>query len=47
MSTTVTQTESPALATVPLITPAQSKCMKLDGTDPVYGDWRDDLVRDG
>lgn len=21
--------------------------MKVDGTDPVFGDWRDDLVRDG
>jgi hypothetical protein len=21
--------------------------MKVDGTDPKYGDWRDDLVRDG
>lgn len=21
--------------------------MKIDGTDPKYGDWRDDLARDG
>lgn len=23
------------------------KAMKIDGTDPTYGDWRDDLIRDG
>jgi hypothetical protein len=21
--------------------------LQVDGTDPVYGDWRDDLIRDG
>lgn len=21
--------------------------LRIDGTDPTYGDWRDDLVRDG
>ncbi|KAK8078862.1 hypothetical protein PG994_002669 [Apiospora phragmitis] len=25
----------------------ESRKMTFDGTDPVYGDWRDDLVRDG
>lgn len=29
-------------------TSGESDCrMKVDGTDPVFGDWRDDLVRDG
>lgn len=26
---------------------AISQALKVDGTDPKYGDWRDDLVRDG
>ena len=26
---------------------ATSEKLKVDGTDPKYGDWRDDLVRDG
>lgn len=24
-----------------------SQALKVDGSDPVYGDWRDDLARDG
>lgn len=41
MSTTqVLLTESP-LKVVP------SPALKLDGTDITYGDWRDDLIRDG
>ncbi|RMY72401.1 hypothetical protein D0863_04514 [Hortaea werneckii] len=27
--------------------PAAKHALKLDGNDPTYGDWRDDLVRDG
>ena len=23
------------------------QAMKIDGSDPAYGDWRDDLIRDG
>lgn len=41
MSTTTTQT------TAPLKVKATSSALKVDGTDPKYGDWRDDLVRDG
>lgn len=44
MATTITeqiQTKTPP------VLPAQSKRMRLDGTDPKFGDWRDDLVRDG
>lgn len=40
MSVTTTET-----ATTYRIVPASR--MKVDGTDPTYGDWRDDLVRDG
>ncbi|KAK4954199.1 hypothetical protein LTR10_007628 [Elasticomyces elasticus] len=43
MSTTNTVTEQTAAA----VLPAQSKRMKVDGTDPKFGDWRDDLVRNG
>ncbi|KAK3671650.1 hypothetical protein LTR78_008383 [Recurvomyces mirabilis] len=43
MATTTIQTEQAP----PAIRPAQSRRMKVDGSDPVFGDWRDDLVRDG
>lgn len=39
---TVTMTQS--TPTLDLKGDARLKC---DGTDPSYGDWRDDLVRDG
>ena len=41
MSATITET------TTPLKVVATSQALKVDGTDPKYGDWRDDLVRDG
>jgi hypothetical protein len=39
---TVTETKS-----VQSIASVGSQAMKIDGTDPVYNDWRDDLIRDG
>jgi hypothetical protein len=42
---TITQTQV-VEATAPIISVAQQP-LKVDGTDPTYGDWRDDLVRDG
>ena len=42
MISTQTQTTSTTLRGMPI-----SGRMKVDGTDPKYGDWRDDLVRDG
>jgi hypothetical protein len=44
MSATVTETTS---STVRVIAMPSDKRMKVDGNDPAYGDWRDDLVRDG
>ena len=44
MSTTETITASVPQA---YITAAQSNALKMDGTDRVFGDWRDDLIRDG
>ena len=41
MSVTTTETAQP------LRVVATSQALKVDGTDPTYGDWRDDLVRDG
>ena len=41
MSATITETATP----VKVI--ATSEALRVDGTDPSYGDWRDDLVRDG
>ncbi|KAI5362356.1 hypothetical protein Slin14017_G075930 [Septoria linicola] len=41
MSATTMQTAAPIRVT------ATSQCLKVDGTDPQFGDWRDDLVRDG
>lgn len=41
MSVTATST------TAPLRVIATSQALRVDGTDPKYGDWRDDLVRDG
>lgn len=37
-TTTVTETST---------APAQSLRMRVDGTDPKFGDFRDDLARDG
>lgn len=42
MSATETQT-----ATSFRVVPSTGGSLKVDGTDPKYGDWRDDLVRDG
>lgn len=48
MSTTTTTTTAAAGQTVPLKVNYRSpNALKADGSDPVYGDWRDDLVRDG
>ncbi|KAI0014541.1 phytanoyl-CoA dioxygenase [Xylariomycetidae sp. FL0641] len=51
MSTTVTETAAaPPATTATTTTPNHTKgqkAMKMDGSDPVYGDWRDDLIRDG
>lgn len=44
-TTTVTQQhQESATGAVSLSLPAR---MKVDGSDPSYNDWRDDLVRDG
>lgn len=42
MSATVTET-----ATSFRVVPSAGPQLKVDGTDPTFGDWRDDLVRDG
>ena len=42
-SLTVTSTEQASLT----LRPEDVNRIKLDGTDRRYGDWRDDLVRDG
>jgi hypothetical protein len=43
MSTTSTTiTERPGVTTL-----SASRRLILDGTDPTFGDWRDDLIRDG
>jgi hypothetical protein len=44
--TTATTTASPKL-TVSATAPITEQPLRVDGTDPVYNDWRDDLVRDG
>ncbi|KAK0385735.1 hypothetical protein NLU13_6912 [Sarocladium strictum] len=44
MSSTVTETTSTQVGKIGLTGGGRMKC---DGTDPKYGDWRDDLVRDG
>jgi hypothetical protein len=37
-----------ATKTTPItLTGAQDARLKVDGTDATYGDWRDDLARDG
>jgi hypothetical protein len=41
MSTTATET----VQTIKV--ESSSQALKVDGTDPKYGDWRDDLARDG
>ena len=43
MSSTVTES---ATTTLTAAAPESSR-MKMDGSDPKYGDWRDDLLRDG
>ncbi|KAI0485014.1 phytanoyl-CoA dioxygenase [Xylariaceae sp. FL0804] len=40
MSTTVTET-------APAVTISDDGRIRLDGSDPQFGDWRDDLIRDG
>lgn len=52
MSTTTTTTkqvqETQALPPSIKIAPRSANAaLKVDGTDPTFGDWRDDLVRDG
>lgn len=49
MATTTTTTTTTTAASQPTLTlrPAGADRMKVDGTDRRYGDWRDDLVRDG
>lgn len=42
MSATTTLTQPPSTSA-----PSLNGRMKMDGTDPVYGDFRDDLARDG
>lgn len=42
MATTTTVSE-----TQPSLTLRSEAKLRVDGTDPTYGDWRDDLVRDG
>lgn len=39
-TTTTSETVTPSLR------PAQP-ALKVNGTDPTFGDWRDDLIRDG
>ncbi|KAI7355425.1 hypothetical protein KC354_g10790 [Hortaea werneckii] len=46
MSATTT-TENAKTSHITLPVPAAKHALKLDGNDPTYGDWRDDLVRDG
>lgn len=38
-----TTTKTPTLT----LSGAKNQSMKMDGTDPKFGDWRDDLARDG
>lgn len=38
-----TTTKAPTLT----LSGVQNQRMKVDGTDVTYGDWRDDLARDG
>lgn len=45
--TTGTLTQA-AVPTAPIKSASMTqRRMKIDGSDPVYGDWRDDLIRDG
>lgn len=44
MATTTATEQHLTLSTA---APAEQKRMVVDGSDPVYHDWRDDLVRDG
>ncbi|CAI4219798.1 unnamed protein product [Parascedosporium putredinis] len=41
---TATIVQAASATTVPVSTSVR---MKVDGTDPIFGDWRDDLARDG
>ena len=48
MSTTTTSTATIlAPSRVGSVIVRSPAALKADGTDPTYGDWRDDLVRDG
>ncbi|KIH92448.1 hypothetical protein SPBR_02891 [Sporothrix brasiliensis 5110] len=45
---TTTETVTASTGTAPVVTlPTSGYRMKCDGTDPTFGDFRDDLVRDG
>lgn len=44
MASTITTAEQ--ALTLTAIGPVERK-LKVDGSDPAYGDWRDDFVRDG
>ena len=44
---TETSTERQIMPVVTAVAQAIPGPLKIDGTDPKYGDWRDDLVRDG
>jgi hypothetical protein len=46
MSTTTTITTESSTATQPTLHLSSSKALG-DGATPNYGDWRDDLIRDG
>ena len=40
-------TETAVAQATPSSITVATQAMKIDGTDPTYGDWRDDLIRDG
>lgn len=44
--TNMISTTSTKVSTI-TVSGVQDERMKIDGTDPKYGDWRDDLARDG
>jgi hypothetical protein len=47
MATTSTTTAATASQPTLTLRPDGAERMKVDGTDRRYGDWRDDLIRDG
>lgn len=44
---TTTITEQLANTVITTVAADSPRRMKVDGTDPTFNDWRDDLVRDG